>query len=345
MDFLILKKNFWRLFISLLIFVSILAVYSTKSAKADVVYATDGIDYLQVDSPIVVEFDQEIQFSASMQSQNPGTPNPGFTDIRLIDVTDPQSPSPVSIRLDIDGNKLMVIPDPGVLSPNADFQLEITNDIVLSVSTLSNPNPEPVFDTQFGSGEKITYFFSTESLSFFEFIRGGGEIMDIINDYTPEEIHVTAPVRYIKEMEIVHMRRGMKGSDTESVTNLSIKLDDSGRDVARIVVKANGKEKELEYLDIGTAQSSYDFAFVGLPDSGYDVQISAYDEDDEPLDSRIIKMAPSGNKASTVRKEKNKYRMAGRTFTLHHLMEKGKDLQRLLNENDLDELKVQVKEK
>ncbi len=299
MNFVVLKRNSGKLLVSLLLLAAMLVYLPADRAKADVIYETDRVDYLQVDSPIVLEFDQEIQFGSGIT--NPSTPNPSFTGIHLFDITDSSSPTLVPIRLEVTGNRLKVIPDP-ILEPNTDYRLEISADMVTDTSGGFVFDNSPILATN-----KEVYEFSTYSLSFLDLMRGGGEINDLIEYYTPRQMIVTAPIRYVDEMEVIHRQRGMNGTDTESVMNLNIELDDPApnRKVARIVVKAHNQEKELNYLNITSARASYDFAFAGLPDRGYDIKVDVYnsftDEDEENLlDSRVIKVAPAANKATTI---------------------------------------------
>ncbi|MBB6445153.1 Ig-like domain-containing protein [Bacillus benzoevorans] len=343
MNFVVFKRKSGKLFSSLLLLAAILAVYlPANSAKAEVLYATEDVENLKIDSPIVLVFDQAIQFNP-MFITNPATPNTNFNGIQLLDLTNPLIPTPVSIHLEAAGNKLKVIPDPSLLSPDTDYQLVIDKDIVTTGA------PGGFVFANAALIQTLTYEFSTGSLSFLELMRGGGEINDLIEYFTPRQMIVTAPVRYFDKMEAIHRQRGMSGTDTESVTNLNISLDDPYGKVVRIVVKVGVQEKEINYLHISGASPSYDFAFAGLPDRGYDIQVFAYnsvdEEDDEHLlDSRVIKVAPTPNKATTTVKANDSYKMAGRSFTLYQLMQKEKDMQKLLTENSMKDIKVQVVE-
>jgi hypothetical protein len=328
MNFVVFKGKASKLLISFLLLAAILAVnLPANSAKAEVIYATE-VDNLQVNSPIVVTFDKAIDAAL--------LPAPG-SDIQLLDITDSLNPVAVGISLQAVGNKLKVIPNSNLAS-NTEYRLEIKKDAV------KDDSGDPVFDEAV-----LKRTFSTNSISFLELMMGGGQITNLINDFTPRQMIVTAPIRYVDKMEIIHRQRGMNGTDTESVTNLNISLDDPTNKVVRIVVNANGQEKEINYLNINVPSDSYDFAFAGLPDSGYDIKVDIYDsvdeeEDQNLLDSRVIKVTPSPNKATTTLKVADSFKMAGKSFTLMQLLQKDKDMQKLLDENSLEDLKVQVVE-
>lgn len=330
-----------KLCISLLVFAIILVYLPATSAKADVIYATDDVEYLHVDSPIVLKFDKEIKFDSTLVP-TPGTPSSTFNGITLFDETD-QS---VSIRLEIEGNRLNVIPDPA-LEENKDYRLEITNDIVTDLSR------GYVFEDEEALSSDIEYEFSTYSLTFLELMQSDGKITELIKEFnfTPRQIMVTAPRRYIDEMEVMHRQKGIQEQVTESVTNIDIDIDDPDGKVARIVVKAGGQTVERKYLNASSNSGSqtYDFAFTGLPDEGtYDMTITVYnsvdkEEKENILDSRVIKVSLEDETTTTV-KFKNSYKMAGKSFTLYDLLAKENNLQKMLNENPMEGLNVQVVE-
>ena len=182
------------------------------------------------------------------------------------------------------------------------------------------------------------------------------EINNLILDYTPRKINVTAPVRYVDELEIIHKRQALvQNNTTESVTNIDITINDkaidnSNGDIKRITVtpKMNGvplqRAKEIDHLNAvsNAGKKLYDFGFTQLPDtSAFDIEVILYDDNDIPLDVRIVKVPYESNNTTTI-KQRDRYRFAGRTFTLYQLLDKPRDLQTLLDENRMDEIKVQV---
>ena len=91
-----------------------------------------------------------------------------------------------------------------------------------------------------------------------------------------------------------------------------------------------------------TGKKLYDFGFTQLPDtSAFDIEVILYDDNNIPLDVRVVKV-PFESKDTTTITQKDRYRLAGKTFTLYQLLDKPKDLQTLLDENRMDELRVQV---
>ena len=93
----------------------------------------------------------------------------------------------------------------------------------------------------------LQYTFSTNSLSFLELLlkKEDGEITEITSllaDYTPSQIIVSAPIRYLDTMKVIHRQPGMKGADTNSVTNIDIEVDDEA------VSNPNGDVAAIEVL-------------------------------------------------------------------------------------------------
>lgn len=350
MNFVVLKRNSGKLFISLFLLAAMLVYLPANSAKADVIYATDGIDYFHVESPIVITFDRAIQYA----------PNISDTTFDGIVLEDDETSLPVNFSLEKDGNRLKVIPD-SPLESNREYNLKITKDIVLDLSGSSVfEDEDPLSDTN-----KMEYSFSTKSLTFLDLMKGEeGAISKLLEYYTPRQMMVTAPVRYVDEMEIIHRKKGIGGEATTSLTNIALDIDDPAGKVGSIVVKAGDQTLYKTYLNASDSNGSrtYDFAFSGLTDEiGYDLNVYIFSsvidpdielnleehletEKDYLLDKRVYKVALKDS-PSTIIKVKDRYKMAGKSYSLYQLLAKEKDLQKLLDENEnMEELKVQVVE-
>ncbi|MFE8696437.1 hypothetical protein ACFYKT_08815 [Cytobacillus sp. FJAT-53684] len=311
-------------------------------------------DYLDMTSPIVLEFDKVIQFDSSLIP----TPNVSSGPHHGITLKELGSGNPVAFTLQVmptNQRKLIITPNPTPPSGsgfvawdrNKNYILEITNYIVTDTSgaqvlpTLTTP---------------LTYSIGTNFLTFERLMSGAREINYIITDYTPRNILVKSPVRYIEQLNIIHKRQAIaQGNTTESVTNIDLIINDkaiynSNGDIRYIEVtpKRNGsalqQTKVLDYLNLtpNSGRRTYDFAFTRLPDTtAFDIEIVLYDEAGIAIDTQIVKVPYDSNSTSTI-KQKTSYRFAGKTFTLYDLINKPNDLQTLLNENLMRELKVQV---
>ncbi len=316
---------------------------SPNLASANIEKVTDT-DYLKVDSPIVIQFDQLIRFRASVAS-SPTT----FTGITLIDQS---NNTPVTISLVPSGTMLKVIPATN-LNRNTDYELRITDHVVEAL------DGSIVLPTNRSGNVNESFPFSTESLSFKELMVGSNnKIKRLVDDYTLRQIYLKAPERYINQLDVIHKRREVvQGQATESVTNIDISLKDhaiynTNGDINRIEVIAkagNTVFQKDELLNLNLTSNSgaklYDFSFTQLPDTrAFDIEILLYDDQDELLDSRLIKIPLDTNTITTV-KQKDRFKLAGRTFTFYDLLAKPKDLQTLLEENRLNEIKVQVGER
>ena len=90
---------------------------------------------------------------------------------------------------------------------------------------------------------------------------------------------------------------------------------------------------------------TFNIGLTGLPDDkAYDLKVVLKDNNDNTLDSRIVKVPYSEKMTTRTAEVKSSFKMAGKSFTLQNLLAKEKDLQKLLDENDMEDLKVQVKE-
>ena len=261
----------------------------------------------------------------------------------------------ISMQIDPSNSKrLLITPNAAHSTPappifpwkkNKDYILKISDHIVLDSSS-NNILPLPAVIT--ATTPAIQYPISTNFLTFEELMSGSRpEINSIIQDYTPRKINVTAPVRYVDELSVIHKRQALvQSSNTESVTNIDITItdkaiDNPNGDIKRITVtpKMNGvplqlaKEKDNLNAIPNSGRKLYDFGFTRLPDtSAFDIEVVLYDDNDIPLDVRIIKVPYETNNTTTIKK-KDRYRFAGRTFTLYDLLNRPRDLQTLLDEN------------
>jgi len=349
-------KNYRQLFVivaALLIISTI--VFPTKS-NANIINYPDT-DYLDVSSPIVLEFDRPIVWDTSIphySGWSTGTiygPNTAHHGIALTEIST-GTPILVAISMQISGKKLIITPAPGpAWDKNKEYKLTITDHIVIDSSSAH------VLPSYVSTSTPIVYSIGTGFLTFKDLMSGSSpEINSIIQDYTPRNIRITAPERYIQELNIIHKRQALvQNSTTESVTNLDISINDKAHenpngDIKTLVVtpKMNGTPlqpaKILDNLNTVPNRGNhvYDFGFTRLPDtSAFDFEVILYDDNGDPLDIRIVKVPLETNTTTTI-KQRDRYRFAYRTFTLYDLLNKPRDLQTLLDENRMDEIKVRV---
>ncbi|KAA9014561.1 hypothetical protein [Niallia endozanthoxylica] len=350
------KYNVFRKTIVILAILFLISniVFPMKS-KADIVKDPD-VGYLDAFRPgtsnpyaIVIEFDKLIQFSSGRIGPLPSSTTYGpFTEIKLI-----HAGNEVPIRLVISDNKLLIYPDPAssassgdlLWGENKDYELTITGPIVENIDSsyaFGTPNPSYIFR------------ISTYSLTFEELMSGSRKINTIIKDYTPRKINVLSPKRYIDVIDIIHKRQDLvQGSTTESVTNIDVTINHgspANRLIKRIEVtpKKNGADLQITkvidnlHLQSLSGNKLYDFGFTRLPDtSGFDFEVLVYDINDNLLDKRIVKV-PYEQSTTTIIKQRDRYTTAGKTYTLYDLLKTPTNLQKLLDENRMDEITVQV---
>ena len=93
------------------------------------------------------------------------------------------------------------------------------------------------------------FTFSTNSLSFLDLLKKeDGEITDLLEYYTPRQIIVSAPIRYIDDDKSDSSSTRYEETETKSVTNVDIEVNDAAvfnpnGDVARIEVWLTMKHK------------------------------------------------------------------------------------------------------
>lgn len=349
------RKVLFKTIMVLVAFATFAALAVPSKSYARSILKHPDTAYLEVTSPIVIEFDGPVQWNTSYaggyytgSSFGPSAAHPG---IRLIELSS-GLPVEITMSLDTSKKKLIITPNPaGAVKwvKNKDYRLEITDHIVLD-------NTGANFLTFYGTSPSITYNISTSFLTFYQLMSGSREINQIIEDYTPRKIRVTAPDRYLEEISVIHKRQEIvQNSTIESVTNIDISfenktLDNSFGDVKRIEVtpKRNGvaiqSTQTVDNFNItsNTGKKMLDFAYTRLPDTtSFDIEVVLYDSNDIILDKRIVKI-PLESKNITTVKQKDRFRYAGRTFTLYDLLNRPSDLQGLLDENRMDEIKVRV---
>lgn len=321
MTFMQLKSNLYTkmmLTITALVLLGMIALPS--NAEAAVTF-DPSVDYLDVNSPIVIEFDRAI--TGNLDNKN----------AEWVEVSSGITTKP-GLSVGASNNKLII--NPGPLKKNTDYRLQFGPGVAFDTNSV---------DLLDGKSFNI----STDSLTFEQLMSKTREINYLINDYTPRRILVKAPIRYIAQLDVIHKRQeAVQGSTTESVTNLDLTINNSNV-VKRIKITPmrNGKAlqtpREFDNLNLSGAKV-FDVGFTKLPDtSAFDIEVILYDIDDNQLDSRIVKI-PLESKNITTVKQKDTFKTAGRNYTLYDLMNKPNDLQQLLNENRMSEITVQVKQ-
>ncbi|HHY22011.1 MAG TPA: Ig-like domain-containing protein [Bacilli bacterium] len=324
MTFMQLKSNLYTkmmLTITALVLLGMIAL--PTNAEAAVTF-DPSVDYLDVNSAIVIEFDRPIQLVSSAD----------------VDLFEAGSITAIGTNKSATNNKLTITPS-STLKKDTDYELRFVGHAVLGTD---NSQVLPIT-----SPGNLVYRISTDSLTFEQLMSKTREINYLINDYTPRRILVKAPIRYIAQLDVIHKRQeAVQGSTTESVTNLDLTINNSNV-VKRIKITPmrNGKAlqtpREFDNLNLSGAKV-FDVGFTKLPDtSAFDIEVILYDIDDNQLDSRIVKI-PLESKNITTVKQKDTFKTAGRNYTLYDLMNKPNDLQQLLNENRMSEITVQVKQ-
>ena len=133
------------------------------------------------------------------------------------------------------------------MKKNTEYKLEITDHIVLKSNADSNNITDyQVLDSTVSTAAPQSFDIKTGFLTFGNLMSGSNaEINDIITDYTPRRINVTAPIRYIDELKIIHKRQAsVQSNTTESVTNIDISVNDKAID------NTNGDVKSISVTPI-----------------------------------------------------------------------------------------------
>ena len=104
---------------------------------------------------------------------------------------------------------------------------------------------------------------------------------------------------------MIHRQQGMQEKETQSVTNIDIEVNDDAvfnpnGDVVPLKYCYNDETlpkkiiiDDKEYLNIvdNSGKRKYNIGFTGLPDdTDYDLKVVLYDNNDNILDSRIVKV-------------------------------------------------------
>ncbi|MFD1736953.1 Ig-like domain-containing protein [Bacillus salitolerans] len=198
----------------------------------------------------------------------------------------------------------------------------------------------------------ITNIFETNFMEFYELmVLDEAKLQGLLQDYTPREIVISAPKRYIENVEVVHKNKGKVANDasqavTESLTNIDVKIFENEKvSQVKVEIIQNGKvirstvaEKASKASD---KQEIYTKGFGNLP-VNFDVRITVYDSTFRSIDQKVAKLISADAMFSNVN-EKYQYKTANKSFTLYDLLKKPEDFNTLLLENDMKKLMVQVK--
>ncbi len=336
--------------------IAVFAIPTPSSADLANEFALET-DYLDVKSPIVLEFDTPIKWNPD-EDLYPAAPNESMKNHPGISLIEDDTGELVSISMEIDSDnpyKLIITPDEGEhWKSNRYYTLSITEPIVLDLS-----------DNEVFTHE--SYGFGTYSLSFTELMFAEIEadhpdsddtktkVEELIEDFSPRNIKVTAPLRYIKEVEVIHKVEEVTDDTTisSSITNVDTIIDTKGienGEIDRIVVNvfkpgetADDAATLIDTKSFETLSADnklYDVGFTKLPDhEKYDVEVILYGENDYELEKRVVQVPVNKDKPVV---NKKRFSSAGKSYSLYDLMEKPKNLQTLLEQNSMDELKVQV---
>jgi hypothetical protein len=285
----------------------------------------DGAQYVSVDSPITITFN------------NNNDDITASTDITKFTLTNTTNNTPVTIKTPtVSGNTLTITPTQN-LAFDCQYELDIAQDGVTDKVT------NAAFLTQ---TNKLK--FSTDSYSFTELmINSGPKIEEWLNTdgYTPRDIKLFAPTRYINGVDVLHKNNSSvttNSADAASgaVTNFDITTDSRIKSVQ--VVINNGTPREAKLLQTSGSTSVFTAGFASEP-SSFDFTVNAY------LDSGATQLADSQTEAFAQStkpivefKKSYYYRTSGKSFTLYDLMRSLPNFQNLLTENTTDEIKAQV---
>ncbi|MFS1517090.1 Ig-like domain-containing protein [Bacillus sp. SCS-151] len=229
---------------------------------------------------------------------------------------------------------LTVIPENKLLF-NKDYKLEIESySIELSNGLYSR---------------KITHDFKTNYMTFYEVMAvESGEISKLFANYSPRQLIVTAPERYVDKIAVNHKKQGaFKDQVTTDVTDTltSIDIFVNSKDVEKVKVEiyeentriATKYAKRYEY---SSNRQEYNIGFGNLP-VNFDVKVTVLDKNLEIKDKKFVKVVSEDQLITNVI-EDYKYKTAGESNSLAELMADPKLFNTYLNEHNMNDIRVQV---
>lgn len=203
---------------------------------------------------------------------------------------------------------------------------------------------------------KISNTFKTNYMSFYDLmVVDNAKLASLLTSYTPRQLIVSAPERYIEKITINHKKKGKTEEDpnqkvTEALTNVDILVEKTGVSKVKVDILSDNKVISSRYAkkvddsngQANSGQDIYTLGFGGLP-VNFDVKITVFDTSLYIMDQLTVKVA-SSDKLFTEVAETYNYQTTGKSFTLYELVADEKLFNALLTENDMKKLMVQVDE-
>jgi hypothetical protein len=239
-------------------------------------------------------------------------------------------------------NNIYITPESSLLG-NHEYLVEIDAG---SIVFKDDPNPYP---------RAIRFSFKTSSMSFYDLmVVNSTRLENLLFNYLPRDIIVSAPPRYIEEINILDKKRGKTGTNagqavTGSATNIDIVT--TAKDVSTVRIDITEGSKLLHHvyakpvvLDNPKGQSKtklFSMGFNKLPKQ-YDVTVLVMDSLGNRIDSKIVRAAAGEDIFQSI-EEEYEYETAGNSYSLYELLEDKKLFDTLLEENEIKKIMVQVK--
>jgi hypothetical protein len=197
---------------------------------------------------------------------------------------------------------------------------------------------------------KLTTNFKTNYMNFHELMAvGNTKLESLLNTYTARKLIVSAPKRYVDEVQIHHKTQGKTKEDpkqtvTESLTNIDILVNDTNISKVNVKILNNKNGKIINNRDAKKMTEGNKTFFTlshGKLPSNFDVKITVVDRYNETMDELILKVVSEDNLFTEV-SEKYKYETAGKSFTLYELVSDENLFNKLLAESNIKKIMVQV---
>ncbi|MGD6842208.1 Ig-like domain-containing protein [Bacillus infantis] len=202
----------------------------------------------------------------------------------------------------------------------------------------------------------IYFTFKTDYMSFYEvMVSNSSKLTNLLSDYLPRDIIVSAPQRYIEEINILNKQRGKTGTNasqavTGSATNIDVVTKSANVATVRVDIYEGSRLLHKVYAKPVKADSTkgksaetklFSMGFNKLPKQ-FDAAVLTFDADGNRIDSKIVRASTDENVFQSI-SEKYKYKTAGNSYSLYELLEDNKLFDTLLEENEIKKLMIQVR--
>lgn len=324
-----IQGNFWFYFSSFMICILMGLGFTNPVQAADTLDPNVNSpvinnQYVPINSPIVVTFGNNITVNDSTKITLSKTDTTPYSSVEIKSIT-------------ASGNTLTITP-----KENLDFQSNYVLDI--DKDSLTNAdNGNVSFPTQTNEINFSTNYCSFNQLM----IDTNPMINDWLNteNYTPRDIKIFAPTRYINGVDVLHKNNSAVTSDSKddvsgSVTNFDITTD--SRILGVKVSIDGGTARDAKLLQSSGSTNVFTVGFAGQADS-FDFTVTAYLDKDETIVGDLhTETFAKDTKPIVEFKKTYHYRTSGKSYTLYDLMRNLSNFQSLLTENTTDEIKAQV---